>query len=141
MLSEYINQNEQAALIKPKTLTLRVSCKSDLIEKLNTALDFVSKKMGFQLPGGLTFSDGTNTHTLINPNGNKLLLDVHIIPNGTDTIIFYTDDCLRDYHKYLISGVEFLNRPEYTAAGLQVKFMDHQNNYYTLLEERTYNES
>jgi hypothetical protein len=53
-------------------------------------------------------------------------------------IIFHTDDCLRDYHKYTLAGVEFISRPEYTEAGLRVDFLGHEENRYTLLEERIY---
>ncbi len=143
MLSEYYNGNEQAEVMRPMTLNLRVSCTNEFTHKLNTALHFVIHKIGFDPLEQFTFINGFNQFTLFNTNGDRLIIDLQIIEPGLNTgnIIFHTDDCLRDYHRYIMSGVEFINRPEYNISGLQVKFMDGEDNCYTLLEERTYIES
>lgn len=143
MLSEHWNTNEQAEAPKQKTLTLRVSCTNELTGKLNTALRFVVNKIGFTPIDEFTFITGLSQFTLFNTNGNTLVIELQIIEPGlnTENIIFHTQDCLRDYHRYIMSGVEFINRPEYNASGLRVRFIDDEDNCYTLLEERTYTES
>ncbi len=84
-----------------------------------------------------------NDLILNDSDGNKLIIDLQILESNDKikSIIFHTDDCLRDYHKYILSGVEFISRPEYNAAGLQVNFIDDADNCYTLLEERIYTDS
>ncbi len=143
MLSEDFNGNEQAEAKKNRILTLRVGYTNELTDKLNAALHFVINKIGFRPLEELTFIKGLKQMTLYDAGGNRLVMDLQILGTGvnTENIIFHTDDCLRDYHKYLVSGVEFINRPEYNAAGLQVRFLDDQDNCYTLLEERTYTDS
>ena len=143
MLSEDYNGNGQAEAKKHRTLNLRISYTNELTGKLNTALHFVINKIGFTPLEEFTFIKGLNHIMLYDTNENRLIIDLQIIEAGPDNgnIIFHTDDCLRDYHKYIVSGVEFINRPEYNTAGLQVRFIDDQDNCYTLLEERTYSES
>jgi len=143
MLIEEYNGNEQAEAKKHRTLSLRVSYTIGLTDKLNTALHFVINKIGFNPLEEFAFIKGLKQITLYDAGGNKLIIDLQILETDatTESIVFHTDDCLRDYHKYIVSGVEFINRPEYKAAGLQVRFIDDQDNCYTLLEERTYTES
>ncbi len=142
MLGEDFIGNEQAEAKKQRTLTLKVSYTSELADKLNTALHFVINKIGFKPLEEFTFIKGLTQMTLYDADGTTLIMDLQISGASLNTgnIVFHTDDCLRDYHKYIVSGVEFINRPEYTSAGLQVKFIDDQDNCYTLLEERTYTE-
>ncbi len=143
MLSEEYNENRQAEVKKNKILNLRVSYPLELTNKLNTALHFVINKIEFSPQEEFTFIPGLENSTLFDINGNRLVVDLQILkaPTNTANIIFHTDDCLRDYHKYIMSGVEFINRPEYILAGLQVRFIDDKDNCYTMLEDRTYNES
>jgi len=143
MLSEDNNTNGQAEAKKNVALILRVSYPKELTHKLNTAIDFVVNKIGFTPLKKFRFVQGSKYIILYDANGDSLDVGLEILEVGAnpENIIFHTDDCLKDYHKYLVAGVEFINRPEYNAAGLQVRFIDDESNCYTLLEERTYNES
>ena len=142
MLSEDINKNEQAEARKPRSLNLRVSYTNELSVKLNKALHFVADKIGFRPIEDFTFIKESVEMRLHDSTGNTLILNLETHETGVnrDTIIFYTDDCLRDYHRYIVSGVKFISPPEYTEAGLQVCFIDEEDNRYTLLEERSYTE-
>lgn len=142
MLSEDINKNEQTEARKPRSLNLRVSYTDELSVKLNKALYYVANKIGFQPIDEFTFINGLEEVRLYDSTGNTLhiSLETHKTGVNRDTIIFFTDDCLRDYHRYIVSGVEFISRPVYTEAGLQVCFIDEEDNRITLLEERFYTE-
>ncbi|SKB92011.1 hypothetical protein [Daejeonella lutea] len=143
MLSEFYNDNEQAEILQPKTISLKISCNPALTNKLNTALRFVTLKMGYVMLEDFNYVENQDQYILLTTNRNKVSVELNITKPGTssENIIFHTDDCLRDYHKYIMLGVEFVNRPEYSNCGLQVKFIDDHDNHYTLLEERYYNES
>jgi len=142
MLSEDFNKNAQAEARKPRSLNLRVSYTNELSVKLNKALHFVADKIGFRPIEDFTFIKESVEMRLHDSTGNTLILNLETHETGVnrDTIIFYTDDCLRDYHRYIVSGVKFISPPEYTEAGLQVCFIDEEDNRYTLLEERSYSE-
>ena len=142
MLSEDINKNEQAEARKPRSLNLRVSYTDESSIKLNKALHYVTDKIGFKPIEDFTFIRESEEMRLYDSTGNTLILNLEKHETGVnrDTIIFYTDDCLRDYHRYIVSGVEFISPPEYTEAGLQVCFIDGEDNRYTLLEQRSYTE-
>lgn len=142
MIGENFNEHEQAEAKKQQTLNLRVSYTIEFTNQLNKALHFVINKIGFNPLEEFTFIKGLQHIKLNDANGRSLAIHLDIFDKGAiESIVFYTDDCLRDYHKYILSGVEFLSRPEYTPAGLQVKFIDEEDNCYTLLEERNYSES
>lgn len=141
MLSHNFNEHEQADVKKQWPLNLRVSYTRELTDKLNKALHFVTEKIGFKPPEEFTFVKGLQNLELQGVNGKTLTIELELLETGSiESIVFHTDDCLRDYHKYTVSGVEFANRPEYTASGLQVKFIDEEDNSYILLEERNYSE-
>lgn len=142
MLSEEINKNEQAESMKPRSIKLQVSYTDELSAKLNKALHYVAHKIGFKPMEEFTFIKGLEEMRLYDSTGNTLIVSLKTHKTGvnSDTIVFYTDDCLRDYHRYIVSGVEFISRPEYTEAGLQVCFIDEEDNRFTLLEERSYTE-
>jgi hypothetical protein len=144
MLSRPYKEDEQADIVKLRVVTLRVSYTDELLNKLDTALHFVIRKMGFATLPPLSYSVLSGNELIQHdPDGNKLTLIFQKLENsaGINTIIFHTDDCLRDYHRYILLGVEFTSRPQYHAAGLQVNFIDDYGNCYTLLEERIYTES
>ncbi len=140
------NQNSSIQPIKPerKPLTLRLSYAPDLVSQISDALDFVVEKLNLSPSKKFSLSDILN-HEQINfrdSNGNSINLIIQQIEYKPEFnyIIFHTDDCLRDYHKYILAGIEFISRPEYTDAGLRVDFLGHKENRYTLLEERIYND-
>lgn len=142
MISENFNENEQAEAKKQGMLNLRVSYTIELTNQLNKALYFVTDKIGFKPVEEFTFIKGLQHIKLYDANGKSLTINFEILKSGTiESIVFHTDDCLKDYHKYIVSGVEFLNRPEYTDSGLQVRFLDEEDNIYILLEDRNYTES
>lgn len=142
MIGENFNEHGQAEAKKQQALNLRVSYTIEFTNQLNKALHFVTDKIGFNPVEEFTFIKGLTHIKLYDANGKSLAIHLDLLGEGTiESIVFHTDDCLRDYHKYIVSGVEFLSRPEYTAAGLQVKFIDEEDNCYTLLEERNYSES
>lgn len=143
MLFEDLNENELAEARQKRVLNLRVSYPDALSNKVNKALHYAIHKMGFKPQSEFAFIKGTNQINLHDASGNTISIHIEVSdPSAaSENIIFYTNDCLRDYHKYIVSGVEFVNRPEYNSAGLQVRFIDDEDNCYTLLEERFYNES
>lgn len=58
-----------------------------------------------------------------------------------DMITLMTDDCLRDYHLIRKQEVVQLGKPQYTAAGLAVSFLDPSGNQITILEARDYSDA
>ncbi|MGB4399283.1 MAG: hypothetical protein WBJ10_07935 [Daejeonella sp.] len=143
MLFEDFNQNELVEAQKKRVLNLRVSYPVALDNKVNKVLHYAVHKMGFDPQAEFTFNAGDKRIDLRDSDENMLSIHIEASESAanTENIIFYTNDCLRDYHRYLVLGVEFVNRPEYNSAGLQVRFIDDEDNFYTLLEERNYNES
>jgi len=144
MLNPNQNNRDQPNLTNRKPITLRMSYIPDLVDKISDAINFILMSMNFQLEEEINFNKMVFQEpiALQDIHGNTITLMIKELENDTEIkhIIVHTDDCLRDYHKYLIAGIEFVNRPEYTPAGLQVDFLGH-NDRYTLLEERTYTES
>ena len=138
------DQNNSIQPIKPerRPITLRLSYKPDHATHIADALDFVIEKLQFLPTEKFLLSDAPKNEPiqLRDSNGNLLTLVMQEIENKPEFnfIIFHTDDCLRDYHKYTLAGVEFISRPEYTDAGLRVDFLGHKEYRYTLLEERIY---
>jgi len=125
-----------------RPITLKLSYVPDLVPQLADALDFVIEKLKFLPIEKLQLNEALKNEPiqLRDSNGNVLNLIIQKMEpdSGFNYITFHTDDCLRDYHKYTLAGVEFISRPEYTDAGLRVDFLGHKENRYTLLEERTY---
>jgi hypothetical protein len=136
------NNRDQPKLSKPTTI--RMSYIPELSGNIIEAINFILRSLNFQPKPGIKFHKKDFLAPLIlqDSNGEEIILIINELKNDSALkhIIMHTDDCLRDYHKYLIAGIEFVNRPEYTDAGLQVDFIGH-NDRYTLLEERTYTES
>lgn len=132
----------QTDITDSKPLTLRLSYIPKLVPQISAAIDYVLSKLDFRPAEIIDFTERINTGpiSLSDHSGNTLTLLLNELDNNQEVkhIIIHTDDCLRDYHKYIIAGVEFINRPEYTNAGLQVDFLDNRDNRYTLLEERIY---
>ncbi len=138
------NNDEPAQTTQPRVFSLRVSYTTELAAQLDTALQFVVRKIGFKPSEQFTYSiPSENNLILDDTNGNRLIINCQKLESNDriKSIIFYTDDCLRDYHKYILLGVEFTSRPEYNGSGLQVNFLDHAGNCCTLLEERIYTET
>lgn len=132
----------QPVITGRKPITLRLSYIPKLVPQISAAIDFVLSKLNFHPTEIIDFTERLNTGpiSLKDHEGNTLILLINEWNRDQkiEYVIFHTDDCLRDYHKYVIAGVEFINRPEYTDAGLQVNFLDNRDNRYTLLEERIY---
>lgn len=142
MVSKDQNISNQQVRSERRPITLKVSYLPDHVPHLADALDFVIDKLQFIPTEKLFLSKFpiNDAIQLSDNNGNLLTLIMTGIENKPEFtyIIFHTDDCLRDYHKYTLAGVEFISRPEYTEAGLRVDFLGHEENRYTLLEERIY---
>lgn len=142
MVSQDQNNGNQSISRERRPITLRLSYLADHVPHLADALDFVIGKLQF-LPTEKSLTSEAlknGSMQLRDSNGNLLTLIMKEIKNKPEFnyIIFHTDDCLRDYHKYTLAGVEFISRPEYTDAGLRVDFLGYKENRYTLLEERIY---
>lgn len=139
------NNINHSALPDRKEKTLRLSYCPDLKHELADAVDFVLGKLKFyptekfsptpDLKDGLILLKGQNNE--------YLTLDIKLIEASAELkyITFYTNDCLRDYHKYTLAGVEFLSRPEYSKLGLRVDFLGNKQQTYSLLEQRIYTTS
>ena len=144
MLNPNQNSRDQPKLTDRKPNTLRISYIPDFAKKIPDAINFILMSMSFQLEEAIDFDKIVFPEPVIlqDKYGKTITLIIKELENDPEIkhIIVHTDDCLRDYHKYLIAGIEFVNRPEYTPAGLQVDFLGN-NDRYTLLEERTYSEN
>jgi predicted enzyme related to lactoylglutathione lyase len=71
----------------------------------------------------------------------QILLSENHSQNQTAKVTLPTNDCLANYCKLKARGVNFKKTPLYLDQGLCVVFSDPFGNEYTLLEERSYNES
>ncbi|HQT22578.1 MAG: hypothetical protein B7X86_06130 [Sphingobacteriales bacterium 17-39-43] len=144
MVSKDQNISNQSLRSERRPITLKLSYLPVHVPHIADALDFVIEKLQFIPTEKFLFSESPKNDPiqLKDSNGNLLTLIMQEIKNKPEFnyIIFHTDDCLRDYHKYTLAGVEFISRPEYTDAGLRVDFLGHKENRYTLLEERIYTE-
>lgn len=133
---------DQSVITNSKMMTLRLSYTPELVPQIPAAIDYVLSKLNFQPVEFIDFTEKVDTGPIIlkDCSGNTMTLLLHELNSDQEVkyIIIHTDDCLRDYHRYIIAGVEFINRPEYTNAGLQVDFLDNRDNRFTLLEERIY---
>ncbi|HQS06499.1 MAG TPA: hypothetical protein PLT16_12800, partial [Daejeonella sp.] len=142
MVSKDQNISNQSLRSERRPITLKLSYLPVHVPHIADALDFVIEKLQFIPTEKFLFSESPKNDPiqLKDSNGNLLTLIMQEIKNKPEFnyIIFHTDDCLRDYHKYTLAGVEFISRPEYTDAGLRVDFLGHKENRYTLLEERIY---
>lgn len=140
MLSpEYNSQPESENL---RVWTLKVTYKPELAQGLETALIFLTDKLGYptDLPADFLKTGGQVQFRNQDETELKIIIEESNPGNGLDNITFHTDDCLRDYHRYLMSGIEFINRPEYHPMGLLVHFIGPKETIYTLLETRIYTE-
>jgi len=61
-------------------------------------------------------------------------------PNLNETVVFETDNCLRDYHQLNNAGITIEKIPRYTSRGLEVMISDDNGNRFLLLEKREYSE-
>jgi hypothetical protein len=142
MVSKDQNTSNQLLRSERKPITLKLSYIPDHVSHLADALDFVIEKLQFIPTEKFSLREANKNEPiqLRDSNGNLLTLIMQEIEYKPEFnyIIFHTNDCLRDYHKYTLAGVEFISRPEYTDAGLRVDFLGHKENRYTLLEERIY---
>lgn len=142
MVNQDQNTSNQPIKTERRPMTLKLSYLPAHVPHIADALDFVIKKLQFLPTEKFLLSEDPKNEPiqLRDINGNSLTLIMQEIENKPEFnyIIFHTDDCLRDYHKYTLAGVEFISRPEYTDAGLRVDFLGHKENRYTLLEERIY---
>ena len=142
MVSQDQNISNQPISPDRRPITLKLSYLPDHVPHLADALDFVIEKLQFLPTEKFFLSEAPKNEPiqLRDSRGNLLTLIMQEIENKPEFnyIIFHTDDCLRDYHKYTLAGVEFISRPEYTNSGLRVDFLGHKENRYTLLEERIY---
>ncbi|MFA6945203.1 MAG: hypothetical protein WC220_04805 [Pedobacter sp.] len=145
MINPDQNEINQPIIPDRKPIILRLSYLPDLTHQIADALDFVFEKLKFNPTEEFIFREDLNNGPIEfrDIKGNTLILNMQIIENNPEFkyIIFHTDDCLRDYHKYILAGVEFISRPEYTGDGLRVDFLGNADKRYTLLEERTYTDS
>jgi hypothetical protein len=136
------NTKNQLNSSERRPLTLRLSFAKNQSPDLAEAIDFVLEKLQFLPIEKIVLSDSPSNEAiqLKDNKGNQLTLILREIEEKQEFnyIIFHTDDCLRDYHKYTHAGVEFISRPEYIEAGLRVDFLGYGENRYTLLEERIY---
>lgn len=87
-------------------------------------LDFEELEVNRQQALSLTYVKGS------------MILEVRCDDN--DPIMVISQDCIRDYVKLKLMGVQFLGDIVYVDQGLCVKFIDTYGNAYILLEERNY---
>jgi catechol 2,3-dioxygenase-like lactoylglutathione lyase family enzyme len=116
-----------------------------VVKDYDEAIDFYTKKMGFVLIEDTVLSE-TKRWVLVQPIGSNcsLLLakaaneeQQSRIGNQTGGRVFLflsTDDFWRDYHHYLLQGVEFVREPVVEAYGTVAVFKDLYGNLWDLIQ-------
>lgn len=136
------NKVNQTTRSDRRGITLRLSYFPELKHQLADAVNFVLEKLKFYPREKFNPSPDLEEGIikLIDLKGDLLTLNIQLVEVNVEFkhITFYTDDCLRDYHKYTLAGVEFVSRPEYINLGLRVDFSGPAEARYSLLEKRIY---
>ncbi len=111
---------------------------SFLVARVRLAVQFMALKTGLKVVPDAYSGQEIPKVVLADECGPRLL--VTAFGGKPPRVIFHSTDCIRDYHQFILSGIEFTSRPGYNGNGLSVGFIDDDSNIYELLEERDYTE-
>ncbi len=119
------------------------------------ALEFYTKKMGFEVRSDITVAEMGNFRWLsVGPAGTPdvdiVLMSIPGEPVMDDataaqvaelmgkgfagTVFLYTDDCQADYETLTARGVEFVEKPEKQFYGIDCGFRDPSGNHLRLTQ-------
>ncbi len=118
-----------------------------VVEEYNEAIDFYTKRLGFELIEDTYIPEQNKRWVLVAPQNSKgtaILLakasnpdQARFIGNQAGGRVFLflsTDDFWRDYNQFLANGIKFLRNPEKHAYGIVAVFEDLYGNLWDLLE-------
>lgn len=117
-----------------------------VVNDYNEAIEFYTKKLGFNLLEDTQLSD-TKRWVKVSPPGNgtcSLLLakaanDEQLSRVGNQTggrvfLFLYTDDFWRDFNDYTTKGVQFVREPVKEPYGTVAVFEDLYGNLWDMIE-------
>jgi len=117
-----------------------------LVENYDDAIEFYTRKLGFELVEDTNLGEGKRwvQVTPPNSNGTNLLLarastseQLNAVGNQTGGRVFLflqTNDFARDYQRMKANGVEFEEEPRVEEYGTVVVFRDLYGNKWDLLQ-------
>jgi hypothetical protein len=135
------HQPAQLEINGNKPLNLKFGYPEHLMRELSSAINFVLAKLDFTPLKPIVLTNLIDEERLVIFTVEEKQINIYLHQNDNSEfqhIVVYTNDCLRDYHHYILLGVEFTSRPVYCSKGLRVDFYGEGNTLYTLLEERDY---
>lgn len=116
-----------------------------LVKNQDEALEFYTKKLGFELHTDVMF--GEMRWLTVNPQGNKEFEITLMLPQNeaaaqlvgkqaADMVLacFSTDNCQQLYESFKMNGVETVGEPTQESWGKQMVFKDLYGNLYLLVE-------
>lgn len=117
-----------------------------LVKDYDEAIDFYTKKAGFELLQDNAFGDRMRWVTVAPSNDSETAI-VFVEADtaeklervGTQAanhvfLVVQTDDCYRDYEKMKSNGVNFFGEPKEVPWGIEVVFEDLYGNRMDLLQ-------
>jgi predicted enzyme related to lactoylglutathione lyase len=116
---------------------------SIVVNDQDAALDFYTRKLGFEKRGDRNFA-GLPRFLTVSPPGQREP-EIVLVKAGASNVqahgghtgmVFRTDDCRRDYAALKERGVNFTREPEEMPFGIQAQFTDVDGNIFSLAEPR-----
>jgi predicted enzyme related to lactoylglutathione lyase len=118
----------------------RLGFASVTVKDPDAALSFYVEKLGFEKRRDYHFP-GLPRFVTVAPKNQKeveLVLvqagasNVRGAPAGHTGMVFWTDDCKREYERLKAKGVNFTEGPKKMPFGIQAMFMDIDGNLFAL---------
>lgn len=134
-------------------MTIRIQTTQVWVHDQNVALEFYTKKLGFEVSSDVTMPEMGNFRWLtVSPPGQpdisivlmaipgEPVMDAEtkaeverIVAKGFASAVFFTtDDCWKTYNELKDRGVEFVSEPEDQPYGIDVGFRDPSGNHFRL---------
>ncbi len=106
-------------------------------------LDFLTQKLGFRVAGKIELAPNEEGVLLALKDQDLQICLVQAATGleGKQTVIFETENCLKEYLMLKDKDVHFSAPPSYTTSGLVARFTNNHNQEFILLEQRNYHES
>lgn len=112
------------------------------VDDMDKELAFYIEKLHFKNKGVISLPDDKEG-ILLQPNNGQLclcLIEKSASGSNLPTVIFNTENCLKEFHYLKYRGVKAAELPRYISLGLSAGFSDGLGNQFLLLEERDYSE-
>ena len=120
-----------------------------VVKDYDEAIDFYTKKLGFELIEDTYIPAQNKRWVLVEPKNSKgaaILLAKASGPEqekfignqagGRVFLFLSTDDFWRDYNQFLANGIHFIRKPEEHEYGMAAVFEDLYGNRWDLLEHK-----